>query len=368
MQLLSGTLDTLMTALLDYKIRNITRVLYGFIVLAGVALSIFLGFGLAGVLISILLAYSLWTFINLFELGKKLFSNASSGTASFEWKRIIKFAFLNQLLYLGSLLSNFTFDIYLVGIFIGTTAAGWYAFAIKIAGTIIFYSPAIVGGTIIFPFLVKKYSETKSNRTISKFFLSYFKFTAFFVLPLALILVFAAKPIILLFGDKYLPSLLVFQISALAFGILGLESIFINICNVMEKTWIVVVSKAWFLLSLALNAYLLYTGSGISTVMLVTSAGIILMVITEYLILRKSVVLPLPFSGIARMLPSAALAAIPIYLFSSYGILALVLSFFASCILYALGSFLLKPFDSRDSEIFSRAGKISYGLSFFARK
>ena len=364
-------LDVTLTALLEQKTRNIARICYAILVLLLSFIALKSGFGLAGVLTAVL-ASTIVVFVLTFAKTRALlFSKKSSGERKFEIKRILKYSFFNHLLYVGDLFVNLNIDIILIGAFIGAGASGLYAFAARIPQTLVFYSPAVVGTAMLFPFIVKKFSKTQSKEQLSYFFELYTRFTAFFTIPIAIASIILAPEIIsFVFSAKYLSGIAVFYIATLTFTIVSFRYSILTIYNTIEKPQIGLYARLVFIASTLANIFLLMMGKGITVVMIVSGIAMVLMVLIEYLLTSKHVILKMPWKGFSIVIANSAITAILLLFLKGFAsslamLLAIVL---ISTLFYCLISVANKPFSERDTELFARAGRIGRFFGILGRK
>lgn len=367
---ISGTLDWTLIALIEPKVRNIARLIYAVVFLGGVYYALTTGFGLAGVLVVVLIAYLLLSAIDFFKVRQLLFSRPSIGEKKFELRRILRFSVLSEFAFIGDTFISLIWDIFLIGIFLGPEAAGWYAFAIKVPQTIIGFSPAMLGASVIFPFVIRKFTQTKNKNVLSYFFRVYNRFTAFITLPAIAGMVLLAEPIIrLVFNEQYITSLPVFIIASVISTIIAFRYVIMNIFNTIEKPEIAILSKFWFLLSMALNVYLLMNGEGILVVITVTGVAVLLMYITELLLTRRHVEMHFPLRSFAKIAFNTSVMAVVIYLISGFAtsIIGLAFAVLTGVLVYFALSFFIRPFTKKDAEIFAKGGRIGKLLWFFCK-
>ena len=370
---LTTPLEISLIAMLEQRVRNLARFVYTISYLGIVYLSIQLGWDLVGVLAGIIIAHTFLITINSVKLWKTTKTRPSTGKKEFgnqEKKRIINFSFPSMGANLADIFLNFTIDIFLVGLFLGQTAAAFYAFAVKIPTILISSSPGVLGTLVILPFVVNRYVRSNKRKTLLSYFFSvYFRFSSFFVIPLVLSMVLFAEPIILyIFKEQYLFSLPLFIVAAIASAVLGLRAVLLNLINILEKPMIGLYSKIWFLLSLGTAVYLLTNGFDLIYVITTTSAAFVFMWFTEFFLIRRHIALPIPWKGLGKILTGSAFLVLTGYFLLPFvnDALSLIAAGLASFAVFLLISFLLKPFSARDVEIFTKAGFFGRIMALFS--
>ena len=388
-QLLTGVFDWTLNALLRQKPRAVMRVFYtGFVlVFAFLALSQGLSVtGLAGLtgstgltgpvgplgtVLAVILASSLLTAsIGFLSLKSALLDLPDLGAKFSDFKRVLRYGAFSQLSYLGELVTNLTIDNLLIGYLAGTTAIAWYSFGVKMPQVLMAYSPAVVSALVVFPSVVKRFTQSKNLGELEYFFQAYSRFTAFFVFPTLLGLVLLAPQTIqFVFDPKYLVAVNVFIVAAVSHGLLSFRHSIVNIYNTIERPEIGLYAKTVFLVTTAANVLLLQSGQGILTVALVNAAGFLVMMLLEFFLTRRKVRLRIPFRDLSATLAATLGMGLFVYLFRDqvHSLSSLLFLVLVAAGVYAAVSLYLKPFPRQDGQLFARIGRVGRFLQAFAR-
>ncbi len=376
LQLVTGTFDWTLNALLKQKARALMRLAYTGLTLLACFLLLSNGIWLFGsalsTVLSVLLAASLLTaLIGFLSVHKSLLRLPPLGTPLSDFRRLGRYGFFSQLNYLGELVTNLTIDNLLIGYFVGTTAIAWYSFGVKMPQVLMAYSPAVVSALVLFPSIVKKFSASRNYNDLRYFFEAYTRFTAFFIFPTVLGLSLLAAPAIeYVFDPKYLVALNVFLVATFAHGFLAFRHALVSIYNTLERPEIGFYSKVIFVFTIAANALLLQAGEGILMVALVNAAGFALMTLAEFYFTRRLIQLRVPWTDLFLVF-AASLAMAAFVLLGKGGVNSLgglLLLVLLSAGVYAVCCLALKPFTRQDGQLFARIGLIGRLLGAFARK
>ena len=374
-QMVSGVGDWTLNAMLEQKRRAAARLAHSgtVLVLSFLLLSSGVEFGgpLGAVLAAVAAGSLFSTFLSFTKINSTLLRLPDTGNQKLETRRVFRYSLYNQLNYIGELFQNLTLDVYLIGLFLGTTSIAWYAFGVRIPQMVVSYSPAVLSTLVVFPSIVQKFSVSKNLNELTYFFRIYTRFTAFFSFPAMLGLVLLAEPFIrFVFSPNYLTSVNVFIVATVAYAFLSFRFTLVNIYNTLERAEIGLYSKIVFLFSTPANIYLLSRGEGIVVIIAVTGAALALMTIIEYVLTARHVPLPLPAKHLLKMAFAATAMALVIYavrplvssLFTLLGVIVI------GAMAYFAVSAIVKPFTSHDRELFEKLGEYGSLLKVFAAK
>ncbi|MDP2905990.1 MAG: polysaccharide biosynthesis C-terminal domain-containing protein [Candidatus Omnitrophota bacterium] len=268
---------------------------------------------------------------------------------------------LNEYLYrLFWFFTDNRFDLYLVGLILGLTPAGYFAFAAGIVNLLIDWSPGLIIRPVLAPLFVQKYAAAKDISMIQNIFQLHNKFLIFLTLPIfAAIAVIIDKVIIYILDPKYLASLNVFFIFL---GSMFLVNILIPLRNVIAMierpdisniTNIVAIPKILLILWLAGSMGII----GVASIYALSLAAIILI---NVVLIKKEVELAFPWKSFFKIAGnSLVMAAV---LFSLRPLIVNRINLFLILIcgmgVYILAAYLNKAFDDRERALFNRAFKV----------
>jgi len=367
---LSGIIDNVLLALIDQKFRSLVRILYSSLIFALSLILLSSGFALVGVFVAILVPTILLFVLTAWRLKLVVFSRPSVGVKDWESKRLIDYSLFSSFNYFGDIVLGLTIDIWVIGIFLGSYQAGLYAFAAKTAQTLITLSPAAIATIVVYPMLIKKYTETRSKEQLIYFFGLYNKFIAFFVFPMIVGVVVFADPIIrFIFNPEYVLVTGIFMISAVGFGFSAFRSATLAVYSTLERLDIGLKAKLFFIYNLAADLILvpLY---GLTGAIFATTTATFSVFLTEFLLTRKLVNISFPKMAFLRILANSAVMGVIVFLILPFvkGTLTLGIAVIASIGAYFALSFINRPFSARDAGFFEKLGIVGKFFSFFSRK
>lgn len=358
--LLSEVLDITLIAQIEVKYRVFCRFFYTLLSLVLTALSLHSGLGLKGALWAQAAALFMLFLPTLWKVKTSLLDLPDHGEQKFEKKTILRYCAFAHLGLVGDLFTSLTIDVYLISYWMGSQAVGEYTFGIKIPQTIITNSPSVLGAAVVFPYIVRLYTQTRKKESLGLFFSFYTRLTGFLAVPLLFGMVLLAEPAIrLAFNPEYLTSLEVYVLASWYFTIYSFRFALVPIYNTIQKPEFGFYSKLIFLFSTAVNAWLLHEGFGVTAVIKVGIASISTVYLMEFLLTRSHVPLLMPWKSLGKSLLCSLLMGLLIK-----GLLPFVqetASVAATAVLGAAFYFLLcyktRPFEKEDREIMEKAGR-----------
>jgi len=371
----SGLADSVLVAVLEQKLRSIARVIYS-VIFFGLAY-VFLSQGLAveGVFYALAIAtLALVLFTGIAAFGKVFPKESGKAKekagARIDSRAVLSYSAYSTLSSLGDVFLSIILDIWLVGIFLGAYYAGLYTFAAKTAQSLVILSPVAMVSVAIFPFIVKKYTETKSKEQLSYFFGLCGKLVAFFAFPMAAGLVIFSRPLIsIVFTPEYLAVSSIFIVSVIAFTVSGFRVGVVMVYNTLGKPQIGLKAKALFAYNIAADVILI-PAFGLYGAVFATASSAILLFAAEYFMTSRLLPLKFPKASFARsllaMLAMSAVLLIVLPMIS--GILSLVWGIAAGIAAYFGVAFLAKPFSQRDRDFFAKAGIVGKFFAFFSKR
>ncbi|MDO8646849.1 MAG: polysaccharide biosynthesis C-terminal domain-containing protein [Candidatus Diapherotrites archaeon] len=367
---ISGIIDTVLIALIDQKFRSFIRVLYSSLVFLLSLILLSFGFALVGVFAVALASAAVLLSLSAWRLQNLIFSRPLQGGGKLESKRLLDYSLFSSLNYFGDIVLGLTIDIWVIGLFLGAYQAGLYAFAAKTAQTLIALSPAAIATIVVYPMLIKKYTETGSKEHLVYFFGLYSKFIAFFVFPMIIGVVVFADPIIrFVFNPEYVLVTGIFMISAIGFGFSAFRSATLAVYSTLERLDIGFKAKLFFIYNLAADLILvpLY---GLTGAIFATTTATFFVFLTEFLLTRKLVNISFPKMAFLRILANSALMGLIVFLILPFvkSTLTLGIAALAGIGSYFALSFINRPFSERDSGFFEKLGFLGKFFSFFSRK
>lgn len=368
---LSEVLDITLTAQIEVRYRVFFRFLYTLLSLILTALSLHFSLGLKGVLWAQATALAALFLSSFLKVKASLLDLPDDGDRQFEKKPILRYCFFAQLGLIGDLFTSLTIDIYLISYWLGSQAVGEYTFGIKIPQTIITNSPSVLGAAVVFPYIIRIYTQTKNKETLSLFFSFYTRFTGFLAIPLLCGMVLLAEPAIrLIFNPEYINSLDIYILASWYFTIFSFRFAMVPIYNTIKKPEFGFYSKLIFLLSTVVNIYLLNKGFGVTAVIKVGIASISAVYLMEFLLTRSQVPLQIPWKSLGKSLLCGLAMNLLLGAFLPFvrGIASMAALSVFGMAFYFLLCYKIRPFVTEDKEIMEKAGRVGILLRHFRRE
>lgn len=365
--LLNEVMIITLNALLEQKTTNAMKVIFNLTFLAFSYFALKNKFGLKGVLYSIFLSGVIVFLIASYKTYSVVFTKPSIGTPEHVFKRVFRYTVFQYFAKLGDIALNLTFSIYLIGFFYGMQITALYSFGAKIPGYILSYAPPIVATSVLFFVGIRRYTETKSKEQLSYFFSLYNRFIAFFIFPMAAGLVLLGLPIInYVFDPKYLGAYKIFILSIIGYSIWSFHSPIAVIYNILERPDIGFYSKIFVIYNLIASVILIPI-YGMLGAIIPTVTTMLFTLLSELYLTKKIIDLSYPFKSFFRIALNTAIMSSAIFLLKNfiYNVYSLILVIVVGTLLYFMASFLNKPFEGRDRELFNKMGKLGNFLEIF---
>jgi O-antigen/teichoic acid export membrane protein len=328
------------------KYQAIGTILYNFVMLIGIVLIAYYGYGIIEIS-SIYLVSSIFSLIFCIIVYINKFSNIGIEIDIKFWKLIVKQAIPFGLTYMFvTIFYNITPVI--LSFIKGSQEVGWYNAAYKFI-TFILLLPGVINLTI-FPIMSKLFiSSNHSLKIISNIYL---KYTIIIALPIGVgTTILANKIILLIFGFEYANSIIALQILVWSAVFVFISSVFVKLFESSNKQFIVtkiitVCVIENILLNIILVPYLGYIGSCLAiTITELTSLVFCIFVSLrlEYNLISREVIYTILKSIIANL----TMIGILLYLNNINLSLLISISIFVYIVIFGL----LKGFNKGDLEL-----------------
>jgi len=274
--------------------------------------------------------------------------------------RILKFG-INEYLYkLFWFFTDNRFDIYLAGLILGATKAGYFAFAASIVNLLTDWSPGLVIRPVISPLFISEYAARGDFRRIGYLFKLHNKFLTFITLPVFVSMaILADKIIVYIFDPKYLPSLNTFLILICSMFFINIIIPLRNIISLVERPDISNISNIAAIPKIIL-IFLFARAGGIDAVAWAYAFSLFLILWVNIILLNKVIALDYPCISFLKIAVNTAAMGVAAYLSRPYitGKTRLFAALFAAAAIYLIAAYFNKAFEDEDREIFNRAFKV----------
>jgi O-antigen/teichoic acid export membrane protein len=313
--MLNQTSESALSAFLLQEYQNISRVTYGALRFGIIILVVYFKKGLIGLIYGLFLSEVILFVLFLFRLIKESRSKGEISQDPDLWKRIRSFGLYTYSSQLGYLVTDASLDIYLISFFLGVKSAGLYSFAYLQATGIYLLVPISILTAIMTPFFTQKIVGGKTSDYLSRSFDLLNKYSLFFIIPISLVGISLAKPIIsLVFDPKFLPSLWVFVTWMITAIFIQLNHILKIYLYVLEKVKIIFITQVLIIYNLVMDIVLI-PRIGIIGAAIATGSSIIISFFIKYLYLNRSLKSKFQAFFILKLsLISIAIAALSLYL------------------------------------------------------
>jgi O-antigen/teichoic acid export membrane protein len=313
--MLNQTSESALSAFLLQEYQNISRVTYGALRFGIIILVVYFKKGLIGLIYGLFLSEVILFVLFLFRFIKESRSKGEISQDPDLWKRIRSFGLYTYSSQLGYLVTDASLDIYLISFFLGLKSAGLYSFAYLQATGIYLLVPISILTTIMTPFFTQKMVGGKTSEYLSRSFDLLNKYSLFFIIPISLVGISLAKPIIsLVFDLKFLPSLWVFVTWMITAIFIQLNHILKIYLYVLEKVKIIFITQVLIIYNLVMDIVLI-PRIGIIGAAIATGSSIIISFFIKYLYLNRSLKSKFQAIFILKLsLISIAIAALSLYL------------------------------------------------------
>ncbi len=261
---------------------NIFRVVAFYLVLSA-------GEGLAGAFV-IEGASSLILFFGLYgPLSAEYKIEDTGGIRRMPVKRMAKYGFFMYLNNLGNILFNTTTDKFVISAMLEKAALGYYSFATKLGYAATRWMPHNLIGTVIEPFVYRKYIRENTEETLSRKFSKIITLQAFFVLPTTIFILTFSEPVIRhIFDPKFLPASGILGGLAVTFAIASLRFPLSIVATAQEKVKLLFFAQTTFAIYNLVADIILVKYIGLWGAVLATGTATLFLIASIWIVLSRS--------------------------------------------------------------------------------
>lgn len=312
-----------------------------------VATTVFLGYGLFGAILSLLII----RFINFLIMGSLIIKKI--GVKIPKFLRIKEYLHFGLPTIPGSVSSWIvqSSDKYLIGYFLGAFFVGCYAPAYIIGNSIVLFITPL--GFVLPAVLSKSFDENKINEvtTYLKYSLKYFLMLA---IPSVFGLSILSKQLLIIFSTPEIASQSYLVVPLVALGILlfGSYAIISQIISLVKKT--VIIGKIWLavaFLNLGLN-FIFIPKFGIIGAALTTFIAYTLAFILTYYYSLKEIQFRIDWKFILKSIFVSILMTFFIIIWNPQGVISTIIVIILATLLYGISLFLIKGINKKEISFF----------------
>ena len=307
-------LETGLRALLLEGYRNAAKFGTLLLKLAGVWVALRRGQGIVGVLIVFALGEWIFVVLCLFRILQEIPRGASAPRKERRraqlWTRAMKYAGLSYLSQVGTLASGGSFDVYVVGVFLGAAGVGLYSFAFDVSSRLLSFLPVTAFIPVMTSAALRRYSVGQSEEYLDFVHSFSHKLNLLITAPAVVIsCLFGREIIVLLFDEKYLPALTAFVVLVVSGGLRSFAYPLRTVIVALEQPHIFLYSRLVGVFCNVTLDLLLVPLWGIMGAAVAATITPIVVYVYQYVLARRIIALKMPWKSMGLgFLNSLALA------------------------------------------------------------
>jgi len=312
-----------------------------------IAVSLYMGYQLPGVIVALILNNLLFDLILLFVVLKQIGFQLPGFS---DLKPYLAYS-LPLILNPTILWIIINSDRYLVTYFLGVTANGVYSAAYEIGNFASFILMPLI--TVLYPTLAKSYDE--SNLTQTKTYFKYsVKYLMLIAIPSAFGLSLLAKPLLAIFTTpEFVPGTGVVPFIAFGAVLFGFFQICIYVVHLVKKTyWSLILMSLAAIVNIVLNLFLIplagILGAAIATFIAYGMLGVLTLLLS-----RKYLQFDLSLLFIVKSCAASAAMSVFLWLVNPQTIIAVIISIAAAVLIYFALLYAMKSFSKEEITFFN---------------
>ena len=351
--------DAILVALLEQKYWNASKLLYSAIKFVLFFFSLYLGYGLIGIIWSWVIAEGLLFLLYFSKCYSLIFRQKAKGTLNekIPIKRMVRYGGFYLFAIMGGFLLNIAIDNYLIAYFLDTTAVGLYSFAMGIPLQILSFSPALILVSILIPVSIRQYTMNKDKSGLKYIYQLYNKIIFFSGVPLfAALVLLADKVILYVFNPAYISVLLLLIICSIFSAIKMFNYALDPIIRTLERTDIYALSLIFAVYNLVMDIILIPV-YGLMGAAAATLSAQFFTFLLQLGMTKSFISVSYPWRAFGKMAVNVVIMGIIVFSLRGFvkGLLSLCFVILIGGMSYFICAYLNKGFDDKDRKIFNAA-------------
>lgn len=311
------------------------------------------GYGIYGIMLAIGIANLILFLLYFNKISKVLFNKALLSQIKVEFKRFLKFSSKEFFMKATAFFWDVAIDIYIITYMLGPGSAGLFGFAAFSCFFLTNWMPGMALQNLIRPLLVKVYTANKSSKQLDYFLKFYYKFKAFFIFPVVILMwLLIDKIILIVFQEKFLQAVTAFRILLFFAMLQSFMRPLNNIFAVLERNEIPLFTNSVILYRIPASL-LLIKYFGIQGAAWAFGSSILIMFLIQFFWLKKIININFPYISLLKIIFNSLIMGAVIFFLRNkitnlfYLILAIVLG----AISYIIISLLNKSFKENERSL-----------------
>jgi len=251
-------------AKLDHVHISIIQTTNSLVKMAGFGYIVWVGRGLSGILVVWLFSEIImnihFSIINIkwFKRIREQWSKSNNPAGPVFKKRIARFSLFACLGININIFKDILVDNFFISHFLDVTSVALYGLASSIVIFIAGFNPPALLRTVFQPILLGQYLENVGGRGLSDGYSLMTKTSIFFMVPIFIVLLLLADPIIqLVYSSEYLEIIPVMVLLTVFFFFIGLSYSFVPLVNILEKNELYLITGIFSIYNLIMDIILI---------------------------------------------------------------------------------------------------------------
>jgi len=280
-------------------------------------------------------------------------------------KRMARYGLFMYSSNLGHIFFNTTTDLYVISAMLDKYELGLYAFAVTLGQAAMKWMPDKLIGSVIETVTYRNYTREGDSGILPRYFSKVLTVQAFFAVPTAVFLVTFAEPLIAnIFDEKFIPAAGICGGLAVVFTIAAMKFPLNLVATSLERTRLLFVSQTIFAIYNLAADIILIPILGLWGAVIATGTSFLFMVVSIWIILARSVRLPVEIGSILKILANSAIMGLWFYFMAGQisSLAGFIAAFVAGGAIYLALSYFNSPIDAETrnkilSAIFKKKSK-----------
>ena len=351
--------DAILVALLEQKYWNLSKILYSAIKFILFCSSLYLGYGLIGIIWSWVIVEGLLFLLYFSKCWSIMLEHKlkEDSREKLPIKRMVRYGGFFLFSSLGYFILNIAIDNYLIAYFLDTTAVGLYSFAMGIPLQLLSFSPALILVSILIPVSIRQYTSNKDKSGLKYIYQLYNKLIFFSGVPTFVgFLLLADKVILYVFNPVYITVLSILIICSIFYAMKMFVYALDPIIRSLERTEIYALCLIFAVYNLVMDIILI-PQYGIIGAAAATLSAQFFTFLLQLGMTKRYISISYPWRAFGKMAINIAVMGIIVFSLRGFvnNLLSLCFVMLIGGLSYFISAYFNKGFDDNDRKVFNDA-------------
>jgi len=351
----------ILVSLLENRYWNISNLFYSALKFQLYFLSLYLGYGIIGIIWSWLAVEAVLLFLYLIKVGSLnadcYVEKRNVNCRELPIKRMIRYGFLFFYSSVGYFILDIAIDNFFISHFLDTTAVGLYSFAFGIPLKLLSFSPGLVMVSIIIPVSIIQYTEKKDEISLKYIYQLFNKIIFFSGIPIFTGLILLSDKIIMyVFNPNYMVILPLFIVCCIFCAIKMFIYSLDPIIQTLERVEIYAYCSIFALYNIIMDIILI-PKHGLGGAAAATLSAQLFMFLFQLIMTKRHISINYPWQAFIKMAINVTIMGCIVYSLRCFvnSIVSLGFVIAIGALAYFISAYINKGFDEKDRSMFNQA-------------